>query len=164
MRLEDHLLGEVPPLPPVQLMEDDPEISSGKQAGIQRLDDLSIKREMIKGQFNNHQLMFKEINRHNCVNELLTLYQEETIVNHELMLSIKDEQAAGDGVRVYSVFWDSFISSYCEGCSHFTFSVSAALSQDDFVAIGRLLTHQFIQMGMIPLQISEAILQQAFVD
>ena len=120
---------------------------------------------MIKGQFNNHQLMFKEINRHNCVNELLTLYQEETTVNHELMLSMKDEEAAGDGVRreVYSVFWDSFISSYCEGCSHFTFSVSAALSQDDFIAIGRLLTHQFIQTGTIPLQISEAILQQAVV-
>ena len=165
VRSEDHLFGEVPPRPPVQLLEEDPEISSGKQAAIQTLDDLRIKREMVKGQFNNQQLMFKEINRHNCFKELLTLYQEETIVNHELMLSMKDEEAAGDGVRreVYSVFWDSFISSYCEGCSHFTFSVSAALSQDDFVAIGRLLTHQFIQTGTIPLQISEAIVQQAVV-
>ena len=95
----------------------------------------------------------------------MTLYQEETSVNYELMLSMKDEEAADNGVRreVYSVFLDSSISSSCEGCSHFTFSVSAALSQDDFVAIGCLLTHQFIQTGTIPLQISEAIVQQAVV-
>ena len=163
--ISQHLLAEVAPGPPVQLLEDDPDIS-GELAAIQTLDELSVKQEMAKGQFNNHQLMFKEINRHNCVNELLTLYQEETIiVNHELMLSMKDEEAAGDGVcrEVHSVFWDSFVSSYCEGCSHSTFSVSAALLKDDFVAIGRLLTHQFMQMGTIPLHISEAIIQQAVV-
>ena len=75
VRSEDHLLGEVLPRPPVQLLEDDPEISSGKQTSIQTLDNLRIKRELVKGQFNNHQLMFKDINRHNCVNELLALYQ-----------------------------------------------------------------------------------------
>lgn len=51
----------------------------------------------------------------------------------------------------------NFISVY------FTFSISAVLSQDDFVAIGRLLTHQFIQTGTIPLQKWEAIIQQAIV-
>lgn len=79
---------------------------------------------------------------------------------------MKGDDTAHDGVRreVYSVFWDSFVSSYCEGCCRFTFSVSAALSQGDFVAIGRLLTHQFIQTGTFPLQISEAIIQQAVVS
>ena len=98
VRSEDHLLGKVPPRPPVQLLEEDPEISSGKQAAIRTLDDLRIKREMVKGQFNNQQLMFKDINRHNCFKELLTLYQEEIIVNHELMLSMKDEEAAGQAM------------------------------------------------------------------
>ena len=61
------------------------------------------------------------------------------------------------------MFWDNFVYCYCEGASHFTFSVSAALSQDDFVATGRILTHQFIQTGTLPLQISEAIIRQAVV-
>ncbi|CAH3046107.1 unnamed protein product, partial [Porites lobata] len=64
-------------------------------------------------------------------------------------------------VIVYSVFWDRSVSSYCEGSSHFTFPVTAAKSQDDFVAIGRILTHQFIETGTLPLQILKAIIQQA---
>lgn len=155
-----HFFAEVPLRPPAQLLVDDPEISPGEQAALQ---ELNVRQEQAKGKFEN--LMTKEISRHNCVHELLTLYQDETIVNHELIFSMRDEDAAGEGVRreVYSVFWDSFVSSYCEGSSHFTFSVSAALAQGDFVAIGRLLTHQFIQTGTFPLQISEAIIQQAVV-
>ena len=38
---------------------------------------------------------------------------------------------------------------------------SRFLSQDDFVAIGRILTHQFIETGTLPLQILKAIIQQA---
>ena len=159
-------LDEVQPRPPVQLLEDDPEISSVEQVTIQTLEVLNVKREMAaKAQLINHSVMVREVNRHNCVNELLSLYKDQNIVNCELLLSFQGEDAAGDGVRreVYSVFWDNFVSSYCEGCSHFTFSVSAALSQDDFVAIGRLLSHQYIQTGTLPLQISEAIMQQAVV-
>ena len=63
--------------------------------------------------------------------------------------------------EVYSVFWDSFVSSYCEGSSRFTFSVTAAMSQEDFVAVGCILTHQFIENGTLLLQISEAIIQEA---
>ena len=43
VRSEDHLLGDVPSQPPVQLLENDPQTSSGKQAAIQTLDDLRIK-------------------------------------------------------------------------------------------------------------------------
>ena len=48
------------------------------------------------------------------------------------------ENAVDQGVlrEAYSVFWDDFVCSNFEGASHFTFSASVALSQDDFVAIG----------------------------
>ena len=86
---------------------------------------------------------------------------DDTLIDHDLTTWTDN---ANDSVpEVYSVFWDNFVYCYCEGASHFTFSVSAALSQDDFVATGRILTHQFIQTGTLPLQISEAIIWQAVV-
>ncbi|CAH3159196.1 unnamed protein product, partial [Porites lobata] len=105
----------------------------------------------------------KEVSRHNCVNNMLTLFRQQSVADSKLCLLFKGEHAVGSGVlrEVYSVFWDSFVSSYCEGSSHFTFSVTAAMSQDDFVAVGRILTHQFIKTGTLPLQIVEAIIQQA---
>ena len=109
--------------------------------------------------------MVRLISRHNCVKEMLTLFKDQSIVNTKLCLAFKGENAVGHGLlrEVYSVFWDNFVANYCEGSSHFTFSVSAATSQEDFAAIGRIRTHQFIQTGTIPLQISEAIMQQAVV-
>ncbi|KAJ7377204.1 hypothetical protein OS493_030404 [Desmophyllum pertusum] len=129
-------LDEVQPRPPVQLLEDDPEISSVEQVTIQTLEVLNVKREMAA---------------------------KAQLINHSVMVREAKMQLAMVFVEKYTVFWDNFVSSYCEGCSHFTFSVSAALSQDDFVAIGRLLSHQYIQTGTLPLQISEAIMQQAVV-
>ena len=96
---------------------------------------------------------------------MLALFKEHGIANCNLCFVFERENASGQGVirQVYSVFWDIFVYSYSEGASHFTFSVSAALSQDDFVATGRILTHQFIQTGTLPLQISVAIIRQAVV-
>lgn len=93
-------LDEVQPRPPVQLLEDDPEISSVEQVTIQTLEELNVKREMAaKAQLINHSVMVREVNRHNCVNELLSLYKDQNIVNCELLLSFQGEDAAGDGVR-----------------------------------------------------------------
>ena len=44
--ISQHLLLQVPPRPPAQLLQEDPEISYGEQAALQILDELSIKREM----------------------------------------------------------------------------------------------------------------------
>ena len=83
------------------------------------------------------------------------------MIDHDLTTQ---RDNANDSVpEVYSVFWDNFVYCYFEGASLFTFSVSAALSQDDFVATVRILTHQFIQTGTLPLQIWEAIIWQAVV-
>lgn len=126
---------------------------------------LNIKRQKVEEQLGNATATIKIINRHSCVKDMLALFKEHGIANCNLCFVFEGENASGQGVirEVYSVFWDNFVYSYCEGASHFTFSVSAALSQDDFVATGRILTHQFIQTGTLPLQISEAIIRQAVV-
>ena len=158
-------LEEVQSHPPAQLLEDDPEVSSSQEENIKKLVYLDVKRQKVKEQLGNATVTIKIINRHNCVKDMLALFKEQGIANCNLCFVFEGENASGQGVvgEVYSVFWDNFVYSYCEGASHFTFSVSAALSQDDFVATGRILTHQFIQTGTLPLQISEAIIQQAVV-
>ena len=130
---------------------------------IQILEGLNAKRRSVKEQFENELEIVREVSRHNCVNDMLTLFRQQSVADSKLCLLFKGEHAVGSGVlrEVYSVFWDSFVSSYCEGSSHFTFSVTAAMSQDDFVAVGLILTHQFIETGTLPLQIAEAIIQQA---
>ncbi len=62
----------------------------------------------------------------------------------------KGEDAVGDGIRreIYAVFWENFLTHYCEGVDQLAFIVSPALTLEDYVALGRLLTHQFLQTGL----------------
>ena len=80
-------------------------------------------------------------------------------------MHFKNEDAVGDSVtrEVYSVFWNSFVTTFCEGSSHYIFSISAALSPDDYVVLGRIITHPFLLTGTFPVQLSEAAVQQAVV-
>lgn len=158
-------LEEVQSHPPAQLLEDDPEVSPSQLENIKKLEYLDFKRQKVQEQLENDTATIKMINRHNCVKNMLALFKEQGIAKCNFCFVFEGENASGHGVirEVYSVFWDNFVYSYFEGTSHFTFSVSAALSQDNFVAIGFIFTHQFIQTGTIPLQISEAITLQAVV-
>lgn len=149
-------LEEVQSHPPAQLLEDDPEVSPSEQLNIQILKGLNDKCRSVKEQFENELEMVREVSRHNCVKDMLTHFRQQSVADSKLCLLFKGQHAV-----VYSVFWDRSVSNYCEGSSHFTFPVTAAKSQDDFVAIGRILTHQFIETGTLPLQILKAIIQQA---
>lgn len=149
-------LEEVQSHTPAQLLEDDPEVSTSEQVNIQILKGLNDKCRSVKEQFENELEMVREVSRHNCVKDMLTHFRQQSVADSKLCLLFK-----GQHVVVYSVFWDRSVSSYCKGSSHFTFPVTAAKSQDDFVAIGRILTHQFIETGTLLLQILKAIIQQA---
>lgn len=156
-------LEEVLSHPPAQRLEDDPEVSTSEQVNIQILKGLNAKCRSVKEQFENELEMVREVSRHNCVKDMLTHFRQQSIADGKICLSVKGQHAVANGVlrEVYSVFWDSSVSSYCKGSSHFTFPVTAAKSQDDFVAIGRILTHQVIETGTLPLQTLKAIIQQA---
>jgi hypothetical protein len=149
--------------PGTLIMEGDTEKSSEEQETLKLIDNLNIKRQYAEQQLEEHHMI--EVSRHNCVEDMFEMYKEENITKYRLSLIFKEEGAFGSGVlrEAYSSFWDSFVSSYCEGSSNFAFSVSAAITQDNYVAMGRILTHQYIQTGTLPLQISEAAIQQAVI-
>ena len=114
--------------------------------------------KIVEGQLGNDTPIIKVVNLNNCVKDILALFKGQRTADCNLRLVFERENAVDQGVlrEAYSVFWDNFVSSNCEGASSFTFSASVALSQDDFVVIGRILTHQFILTGKLPPQISEA--------
>lgn len=126
-------LEEVQSHPPPQLLEDDPEVSTSEQVNIQILKGLNAKCRSVKEQFENEQEMVREVSRHNCVKDMLTHFRQQSVADSKICLSVKGQHAVANGVlrEVYSVFWDSSVSSYCKGSSHFTFPVTAAKSQDD---------------------------------
>jgi len=59
------------------------------------------------------------------------------------------------------VFWVSFLSSYGEGVSQYALIICSSFALDHFACLGRINTHKFLSTGTIPLQISEATIQQA---
>lgn len=61
--------------------------------------------------------------------------------------------------EVYSLFWDEFLSKQSDGHSEFTIPVGPNLSDEDYVILGRILSHQFIQCGTFPLRIAQASIQ-----
>lgn len=111
----------------------------------------------------NHQTV--RINRHNCFNEIMDLYKQEDILKSNFFLLFDGEDALSEGVRrdVYSAFWDAFITRSCDGVTQYTFSLSPELTVEDYTVLGRIISHQFIQTGTIPVQLVESILQLAVI-
>lgn len=104
------------------------------------------------------------VDKNNVVKQLLEMYREdEAISSKKLVVSFQGEQANGDGLlrELYSLFWESFFSQYCEGSNQYTLCVSPNLLEEDFVALGRLITHMFIQCGTFPVKLVKASMYQA---
>ena len=157
------ILEDTSPTPPVQLLEDDdvPLTASPGRLFI----SLNEKRKKAARNLDEQECKGYEVDRHNCFENLLSIYKDESITKQNISLRFKNEDAAGDGVsrEVYSVFWNSYVTTFCEGSSHYIFSVSAALSSYDYVVLGRILTHQYLLTSTFPVQLSEAAMQQAVV-
>ena len=157
-------LENISPAPPMQLFEDDDDfVDDNRPRG--QFNSLTDKRKRAAESFNAQEYNVYEVDRHNCFKNLLSLYKNDSITKQKLSLRFKNEDAAGDGVtrEVYSVFWNSFLTTFCEGSSQYIFFVSASLSSDDYVVLGRIITHQFLLTDTFPVQLSEAAVQQAVV-
>ena len=104
------------------------------------------------------------IERHDVVKELLALYKDDSILCTKLSLSFVDETGLGDGVlrEVFSIFWDSFLARFCKGNKQFVFVPRPSLTDDDYVAVGRIITHQFVLTGTFPVQVAEAQIIETF--
>lgn len=103
------------------------------------------------------------IRRDHIVTDLLLTYRDKDIVNKHVLVTIQGEDAHGNGVarEMYSLFWDTLLSKNAEGDGEFTVPVVLSLTTDDYVSLGKILTHQFVQFGIFPVRINQASIQQA---
>ena len=61
----------------------------------------------------------------------------------------------------WDCFWDCFLARFCEGNTQFVFVPRPSLTDEDYVAVGRIITHQFVLTGTFPVQVAEAQIVQA---
>ena len=100
---------------PKQFMEEDKILSLEEERASQLLQGLQTKCLNVRETFKDQKVM--EVSRSNCLQELLAIYKHDEIMDSKVMLVFKDEAAVGDGVcrEVYAVFWENFVTKYCEG-------------------------------------------------
>ena len=97
------------------------------------------------------------MNKENIVQELLSIYKDPSILEKN-----EGTDATDNGVlqEIYSLFWDTFLSQ-CDGDSEHTIPIVPSLDQEDYVSIGRIITHQVILSGTFPVRVSQASMQHA---
>ena len=137
--------------PPDQIMCDDPILSEDTKESMDNLERLERKRIAMKDK-----LEVCVINRANVIQEVMDFYQSKTVVDKKLTVCFDDDHATGDGVlrEMFSLFWDSFLSRNGEGANQFMFTLQPGMHLEDYEILGRIISHQFILCGTIPLQAS----------
>ena len=139
---------------PDQLLSNDPELSPSSRETHQHLDCLQRKRERLVERLQAGGIVL--IDKSNIVTEVMSLYRNEDIVDQSLSVSFDEDQATGDGLikEMFSLFWDAFLASNGEGSSHFTFSLQPGMALEEYVILGRIISHQFLLCGTIPVQVT----------
>lgn len=156
--INDHQVAPVGPELPEVIMEGDESLET--EAHFHTLQARRGEEER-KLELQRHYVI---VDKNNVVKQLLEMYREdEAISNNKLVVSFEGEQANGEGLlrELYSLFWESFFSQNCEGSNQYTLCVSPNLSEEDFTALGRLITHMFIQCGTFPVKLVKASMYQA---
>ena len=103
------------------------------------------------------------VRRDNIIADLISVYRDQDLTNTRVRVTLVGEDASGNGVgrEMYALFWDKLLSEHAEGDSEFTVPNVITLSADDYITIGRILTHQFIQFGTFPVRLNQASVHQA---
>ncbi|KAK3730141.1 hypothetical protein QZH41_015851 [Actinostola sp. cb2023] len=147
---------------PVILLEDDEFIATeDPPPHYNTYDTINTKREAA---FNSlDEAIDITVNKENIVKDLMSLYKEGSILRNRIIAGMEEDRASGDGVlqEVYSLFWDSFLSDNSEGDIEFTIPVVPSLSPEDYIIVGKIITHQFVLCGTFPVRIVQASIQQA---
>ena len=147
-----HTTNEIDPVninPPVHLLADEDNLKSDNKLSLEE------KVQLQESKLQPAKIVI--IDRHDAVDELLALYSDKDILDCKLSVSFTDENALGDGVlrEVYSVFWDSFVARFCEGSRQFAVIPNPSLSDENYEALGRIITHQLVLTGTFPIQLAE---------
>ena len=107
------------------------------------------------------------VSKSNVYQELLQIYQDEDILRYKLVPRFDEaDVATGDGVlrELYSLFWEQFFTQNCHGDTEVAFTITQDMAPDDFCAVGRIITHEFVQCGVFPVRLAKASVLQALFN
>ena len=142
--------------PPEVLLQSDVEATEKEQRTRDSYEEARRKQEHHALE-TTKQAKIITISRHN-ITELMSIYEDPQIPQHNLLVYFGEDSGSGDGVvrEMFSVFLDRFVMFNCEGSSQYTISVSTAMQPQDYVTVGRILTHGFVICGRFPVQLAQA--------
>ena len=143
-----------------------PNVLSGEELLLNQVDDvpsslksfceLDAKRQEESGKLTEK--FYLTISRHGVCEELLRLYENDEVISKIIVPTFEGEEASGDGVlrELYSLFWNDFIRENCDGSSQFALKLLPQMTVEKYETVGRIITHQFLQCGSFPVQLSRA--------
>jgi hypothetical protein len=146
------------------LMEDDKPLSDSERSSKEHYSHLEKKRKSAYDKLQDVRNV--RVTKENIVKDLIELYKDPSITNCRLLMEIAgQEDAVGSGVlrEAYSLFWDNLLANNTMGETEFTIPIAPHFTCEDYVSIGRIITHQFVQCGAFPVRISQASVTQALV-
>ena len=146
--------------PPHILLEDDEVVSEEDAQACQLVQSLEQRRQEALQIF--HEEKHVIVSKNNLVQQILDLYADDGVSGYKMRVTIDEYDASGDGVlrEVFAMFWEEFLSNNSEGADHYTLALQASYSESVYEALGRLIEHQFLMCGTLPLQLVEALLHQ----
>ena len=150
-------------IPDILLEEDEP-LSETNRASKEQYNHLEKKRKAAYDQLKDVRNV--KVRKDNIAKDLFQLYKDPSIIDSRLLIEIAgQEDAVGSGVlrEAYSLFWDNLLTNNTMGETEFTIPIAPHFTCEDYVSIGRIITHQFIQCGAFPVRISRASITQALV-
>lgn len=150
---------------PDVLMEDDKPLSENERSSKEHYGHLEEKRKAAYDELRD--VRDVKVTKENIVRDFIELYKDPSIINSRLLMTIKgQEDAVGNGVlrEAYSLFWDNLLANNTIGETEFTIPMTPHFTCEDYVSIGRIITHQFVQCAAFPVRISQASITQAIVS
>ncbi len=140
--------------PPDQLLSDDPELAPNSRESLRHFDCLQEKRQKLVEKLQAGEFVI--IDKSNIVAEVMNLYRNEGTVDRHIIVSFEEDQATGDGLirEMFSLFWETFLANNGEGLNHYTFILQPGTLLEEYVILGRIISHQFLLCGTIPVQVT----------
>ena len=100
-----------------------------------------------------------KLHRVNLLEELISQFKDESIVNYTLKYSFINEMGAdADGVArdVYAAFWTELLDCAAEGTDMRVPCLSPKWQEEEWKAVGRILAKGFMDKGYFPLRLAPA--------
>ena len=146
--------------PPRILLEDDEAVSEEDTLACQLVQSLEQRRQEALQTFLEEKHVI--VSKSNLVQQVLDLYADYGVSGYKMRVTIDEYDATGDGVlrEFFAMFWEEFLSNNSEGAEHYTLALQPSYSDSVYEALGRLIEHQFLMCGTLPLQLVEALLHQ----